>query len=88
MSTKYSSESLTKKWSDLGTKSLKGKTIKAIRYLTDSEKEDFMWYKNAPVIVFTDGTQIVAQCDDEGNDGGVLYIAHSNGDGETLPSIY
>lgn len=88
MSTKYSPEKLTRKWADLGTEKLKGKTIEGIRYLTDSEKEGLMWYKNAPVIVFTDGTQIVAQSDDEGNDGGVLYIVPPNGDGETLPSIY
>lgn len=86
MSTKYSPVSLRKKWSKRGTDFLKGKTVKAVRYLTDNEMQNLMWYKNAPVIIFTDGTQVLAQSDDEGNDGGTLLVCSD--EQHVLPSIY
>ena len=55
------------------TKKLKGKTIESVRYMTDEEMESAMWYKRPVVITFTDGTLLIPQSDDEGNDGGVIY---------------
>lgn len=70
--------SLNKKVSDF----LVGKTIKSVRYMTDAEMEDFMWYRKPVIIDFTDGSWIIPQSDDEGNDGGALYTSH-----ETLSVI-
>jgi hypothetical protein len=35
--------------------------------------ENLMWYKRPVVIKFTDGTILIPQSDDEGNDGGSMY---------------
>jgi hypothetical protein len=35
-----------------------------------------MWYNRAPVIVFTDGSWIIASTDDEGNDAGALFTSN------------
>ena len=65
-------------------KVLVGKTIKEVRYMTDEEAKDFMWYKKPIVIVFTDGSYIIPQMDDEGNGGGALY---GSDDKLTFPTI-
>tara|TARA_R110002020_G_scaffold58337_6_gene159870 strand:- start:11976 stop:12221 length:246 start_codon:yes stop_codon:yes gene_type:complete len=57
---------------------LKGKTISSVRYMTDVEIEAWGWYKKAVVISFTDGSWIVPQMDDEGNDGGALFLMDKN----------
>jgi len=33
------------------------------------------WYSRAPVIVFTDGSWIIASSDDEGNEAGALFTS-------------
>ena len=54
---------------------LVGKTIQSVFYLGAGDMENMGWYKRPVVIQFTDGTYIIPQCDDEGNDGGaLLYI--------------
>lgn len=53
---------------------LVGKTVKSVRYLNHAEwsSEFDDWYSVPVVIEFTDGTYIVPQSDDEGNNGGAL----------------
>jgi hypothetical protein len=63
---------------------LRGKTVKNVSFLSVSETEDLMWYKRPVVIEFTDGSYIIPQCDDEGNDGGSLYYQ----DNKTSDVIY
>jgi len=64
---------------------LVGKTIKSVRYMTHEEMEDFMWYKKPVIIKFTDGSYIIPQKDDEGNDGGALFT--SDDDLDVIPVI-
>jgi hypothetical protein len=71
----------TKKVSDF----LVGKTIKSVRYMNDKEMNDFMWYKKPVIITFTDGSYIIPQRDDEGNDGGALFT--SDDDVDVIPVI-
>lgn len=52
---------------------LTGKTIASVRYMTEQECKGLMWYKRPLVIRFTDGSYIIPQMDDEGNDGGAMY---------------
>ena len=54
-------------------KYLKGKTIKEVTWLGDKDMENLMWYKRPVIINFTDGTILIPQSDDEGNDGGSMY---------------
>lgn len=84
---KYSRENLKVKWQNSTRKLLVGKTIRHVRYLTDKEMEDSMWYKNPLLIEFTDGTAIVSQSDDEGNDGGAYYYFGEEKQ-EVIPVIY
>ena len=64
---------------------LVGKTIKSVRYMNDKEMNDFMWYKKPVIITFTDGSYIIPQRDDEGNDGGALFT--SDDDVDVIPVI-
>jgi len=54
-------------------KYLKGKTIKEVTWLGDKDMENLMWYKRPVIIHFTDGTILIPQSYDEGNDGGSMY---------------
>ena len=65
---------------------LENKTVKAVRRLEDSEMNDLMWYKNPLVLVFQDNTQLILQCDDEGNDGGAAIFY--DGEQGTMETIY
>jgi len=51
---------------------LVGKKIKAVRYMTDEEATELMWYNKPLIIVFEDDSYIFPMADDEGNDGGAL----------------
>jgi len=65
---------------------LKGRTIRAVRRLDKKEMEEMMWYKNPLVLIFTDGTQLILQSDDEGNDGGAALFF--DGKADLLETIY
>lgn len=51
---------------------LVGKTIRSVFYMGAGDMENMGWYKRPLVIQFTDGTHIIPQTDNEGNDGGAL----------------
>jgi len=51
---------------------LLGKTVVKVFYLDELEALDLRWYKRPIVIQFDDGSMIIPQMDDEGNDGGAL----------------
>jgi hypothetical protein len=52
---------------------LAAKKISSVRYMTNAEAEGMGWYKRPLVINFTDGSFLVPQMDDEGNDGGAMF---------------
>ena len=54
-------------------KYLKGKTIKEVTWLSDGDMESIGWDKRPVMIHFTDGSFVIPQSDDEGNDGGSMY---------------
>ena len=71
------------KWNKISQDVLKGRTIVEVRYLTDEEMEDQGWYSR-PICFFLDnGVGCVLSCDDEGNDGGVLFY----GENGVLPTL-
>ncbi len=72
-------------WNKKASDFLVGKTIKSVRYMNDKEMNNFMWSKKPVIITFTDGSYIIPQKDDEGNDGGALYT--SDDDTTLIPVI-
>lgn len=59
---------------------IKGQKIIDVREQTEEEMEELGWYKPAVVIVLENGTELFASKDDEGNDSGVIFTKHANGD--------
>jgi hypothetical protein len=78
-------EECKQKWAADAAALLVGRTIKAVRYLTDEEQDFFGWYRSGLVIILDNGIQIVPSADDEGNDAGALFTNH--GSLETIPVI-
>jgi len=58
---------------------LTGKTIASVRYMTEQECKRLMWVSRPILIRFTDGSYIIPQMDDEGNDGGAIYYEGDSG---------
>ena len=78
---------LTKKWTKYAKDRLVGRKIVKVEYLTSKECEDvFGWYKRPITFTLDDGKIVIAQMDDEGNDGGVLLIEYP-GETTTHPSF-
>jgi hypothetical protein len=56
--------------------SLVGKTVSAVRAMTDTELAEFLWYEGEVGIAvgFTDGSFAIVSKDDEGNGAGSLFL--------------
>ena len=66
-----------KEWLNRVSKQLKGKTIISISYLSEKEASEMDWYKRPIVLQLDDGSCLIPQQDDEGNDGGALWHFNS-----------
>lgn len=55
-----------------------GRTVTGIRFLNQEELDDMDWHGRVPVLVFDDGTEIIASQDSEGNGPGVFFIDNPN----------
>ena len=70
-------------WTITAKEILESKTIKEVRYLNDEEMNMMGWDKR-PICFFLDnGESCVISCDDEGNNGGVLFY----GEDGVLPTL-
>ena len=69
---------LTKMWNKTANKLLLGKKIIKVEYMSSKEADKGMWYSRPVRIILDDGTRVIAQMDDEGNDGGVLWFGNKN----------
>ena len=58
---------------------LVAKKISSVRYMTQEEADAMMWDKRPLVIRFTDGSFLIPQMDDEGNNGGAMYFQNDSG---------
>ena len=64
---------LNTRWEATANKILLGKKIVAIKWMGEEEADEgFGWYKRPVKLMLDDGTIIIPQRDDEGNDGGAL----------------
>lgn len=70
-------EALRKMWADL-LKPLEARTIVAVRYMDDSDKEAAAWDRSAVMLILDDATIIWPSQDDEGNGAGALFIQPSS----------
>jgi hypothetical protein len=67
---------LTKRWEETAQEHLLGKKIISVKYMTTSEAKESGWHQRPLCFCLNDGTWIIPQRDDEGNDGGALYVAN------------
>jgi len=65
-------------------KLLVGRKIVDIRYMTEDEAEHMMWNKRPLCLILDDGSVIIPQMDDEGNDGGAMCFLGESGVEEIL----
>lgn len=66
-----------KHWTEKAAALLVGAKIETVRYMTAQEAEDFGW-QSRPLVMFLDsGHAVLAQSDDEGNDGGALIVGNA-----------
>ena len=86
MSDETSKENHLKFWNDYAKKHLEGRTIRAVSYMTDAERDNNQWSYRGLVIEFTDGTMIYPSQDDEGNEAGALF-GIKNGSQLTFPGL-
>ena len=60
------------KWIEAIRKSLVGKKVAGITYMTEDQCAENLWYNRPVVIIFDDGSYIIPLSDDEGNNAGAL----------------
>ena len=77
---------LTESWTTDAEKVLLNKRIVKVEYMTTKESNDYMWNNRPITFLLDDGTRIIAQMDDEGNDGGVLWYGTQDDEG-VLPVL-
>ena len=75
-----------KHWQTTSEFWLLGKKIVKCRYMSDEEMKETMWHNRPICLLHDDGTWIIPQRDDEGNDGGSLYVTKFD-KAEVLPVI-
>ena len=64
---------LNTRWEATANKILLGRKIVKIQWMTEKDADKaFGWYKRPVVLTLDDGTELIPQSDDEGNDGGAL----------------
>ena len=70
---------LTKQWTKVASDLLLGRKIVKVEYLDSKECDKvFGWYKRPITFTLDDVKIVIAQQDDEGNDGGVLLVETPN----------
>lgn len=68
-----------KHWTKQAEAILVNRKIVKVEYLSQDECENTGWYSRPLVIFLDNGTHIVIQSDDEGNDGGAIYYDCTKG---------
>lgn len=64
---------IEKHWTEVARKSLEGRTVKSVRYLSAKEAQTLGWHQRPLVVEFDDGTLLFPSRDDEGNGAGALF---------------
>ena len=77
---------IVRKWNDKAEEVLLKRRITHVEYMSTEEAKDYMWYKRPVVMVLDNGTRLIIQSDDEGNDGGALWYGTSENQ-DVLPVL-
>ena len=77
---------VTKRWTKIAEDVLLGRRILKVEYMSSKECNEYMWYKRPITFILDNGTRVIAQMDDEGNDGGVLACLTNKAE-EKLPVL-
>lgn len=72
---------------DLAVELLKGRTIVNVRYMTPEEAERMGWNKRPVILELDNDTNLFPSRDDEGNDGGSMFVNTMDGKNVTLPGL-
>lgn len=72
---------LLRHWTEKAQSVLLGKKIVEVRYLNDEEMNLMGWRKRPVLFVLDDNTACYLSCDEEGNDGGVLFYNNTKEEG-------
>ena len=80
---------IIEQWIERAEKLLLGRKIVKIEYMSEGETKETGWFSRPICLKLDDGSWLVPQRDDEGNDGGALYYSHPKdpNESETLPVI-
>jgi hypothetical protein len=70
--------SLGQKWKNRLSPELLGQRIVKMHYMSKRDAEELGWYKRPLMLMLENGTWIIPQQDDEGNDGGAMWLLNNN----------
>lgn len=87
MMTTKQKQDLDKYWVDRARDILKGRTIKAVNYISDRDADENLFSKRGLIILLDNGTMLYPMCDDEGNDFGAIHYTTKEGDSSVLPVL-
>lgn len=80
-------KNLDAKWNQIASKALLGKKIVAVSYMEEWMSNDMHWNKRPIMFELSDGNVCIVSMDDEGNDGGALFVYDKKGKQTTLPVL-
>jgi hypothetical protein len=80
-------QELENKWNEKARKALLGQTIVAVNYMDSENAQDMDWYSRPVMFKLSNGTICYISSDDEGNDGGALFMQDKDGKDITLPVL-
>lgn len=76
-------------WTNVARTHLEGRTIKSAGYLTNEEANELGWTDRSVILTLDNGTHVILQSDDEGNNAGSAQVipAGDTGSYTILPTL-
>mgnify|MGYP001196542280 CR=1 FL=1 len=72
-------DKLEKKWNAIASDVLLNQKIVEVSYMSQDEKDEMYWWSRPVMFKLENGVWCYPSKDDEGNDGGALFITNSLG---------
>ena len=70
--------STSQKWKNRLSPELLGQRIGKMHYMSKRDAKKLKWYKRPLMLMLENGTWIIPQQDDEGNDGGAMWLMNND----------